>query len=413
MTQDAVGTVSLPARGDGSRRRRRPDRPGPRGPRRSPAFLAAAAALVVVVLAILGTAIAAVLSLGGDDDGDAEQEPAAEAVGRGATGLLLVGDASGALVAGTLVVVSPTGAGGSLVYLPAGTMLEVPSLGLVPLREAVASGGDGLARQSVENLLGQPVDVVSSVDGAAMVEAVRPAGTLTVDLPARVERVAGDRVEVLFPAGPAAVTPEQVPLLLGAPAETDLIRLVRHQAFWEAWMAALGPDATAAPGATLGEVGALVAEVAAGSVDHHLLPVEAVGTGPGDGELYRVRTAELDALVGRVLPGAIPGEQRITVQVLNGVGEPGLAQRVQPLLVRAGARMTLSGNADRFDYAVTQIVYYNDDHAAEARALRDALGLGEVVKSRSGLAVVDVTVVLGADFAAAPVGTTDPDDEGA
>lgn len=417
MTEEPAGTIALPDEGDGSRRRRRGRAPRPqperKGAGRSPGLVAAMIALTLVVIAILGVVAGALLDLGGADGDDELAEPAAEPTGRGAAGLLLFRQ-GGTLLAGTLVVVNPSGAGGNLVYLPAGTMLEVPSLGLVPLREADASGGAALAQQAVENLFGQAIDLVSGVDEAGLVEAVRPAGTLTVDVPTRVERVTGDRVEVLFPAGDATVPPERVPDLLGAPAETDLVRLVRHQAFWEAWTGAIAAEPGAAPPVgVMGDLAELVSNLAAGPIGHHLLPVEALGADPGAGALYRVRTDELDALIADVLPGAVPGEQRISVQVLNGVGEPGLAQLVQPLLVRAGARMALSGNADRFDYQTTQVVYYDDSHADDARRLRDALGVGEVVKSRSGLAVVDVTVVLGADFASDPPSTSPPDDEGA
>jgi hypothetical protein len=115
----------------------------------------------------------------------------------------------------------------------------------------------------------------------------------------------------------------------------------------------------------------------------------------GDQELYRVVDADLARLVQRLFGVST---HRITVQVLNGVGAPGVAQLVQPLLVGASARMTLSGNADRFDYATTQIVYYDDTHRADAAAVRKALGVGELVKSLTGLDVVDVTVVVGTDF---------------
>jgi hypothetical protein len=66
--------------------------------------------------------------------------------------------------------------------------------------------------------------------------------------------------------------------------------------------------------------------------------------------------------------------------------------------------VTLSGNADRFDYATTQIVYYDDGHLDDAKAIQKALGVGELVKSLTGLDVVDVTVVVGADFVTAHPG---------
>jgi hypothetical protein len=131
-----------------------------------------------------------------------------------------------------------------------------------------------------------------------------------------------------------------------------------------------------------------------------VLPVEAVAGIGGDDELYRVQPDALSTLVERLFPGASPVAERIRVRILNGVGAPGLAQRVQPLLVEAGGEVTLSGNADRFDYQTTQVVYYDDARLDAARAIRDAIGVGEVVKSLTPLDVVDVTIVVGADFVA-------------
>ena len=50
------------------------------------------------------------------------------------------------------------------------------------------------------------------------------------------------------------------------------------------------------------------------------------------------------------------------------------------------------------------IVYYDDEDLVNAKAIKKALGVGEVVKSLTGLDVVDVTVVVGRDFATAHPG---------
>lgn len=116
-------------------------------------------------------------------------------------------------------------------------------------------------------------------------------------------------------------------------------------------------------------------------------------------------------------PGsAARSTDRARVQVLNGTGVPGLARQVQPLLAQAGAVVSLTGNADRFDYAVSQVVFYRDEDLDEARAVQRALGVGEVVRSLVALDVVDVTVVVGTDFAAGTDGprqTTTTADPGA
>lgn len=391
-TGSGLPHVALPESGDGSRRRApAPQRRRPRLPAGRTLLLVAAALLVVAIIGVLLTMVTSMDS--GTSAPTSTTVPPGQLAGQ--TLLLLENDAAGTLTAATLLAVAPSGTGGDLVYVPPGTLVEVPSLGLVALRDASREGGPDLAGQALGNLFGQPLDELVVLGPAELTAAVEPAGVITVDLPASVERSTPEgRVEVLFDEGEVAVTAEEVPTLLEAPADTDLDRLVRHQSFWEGWLAQLSAGGEAPPG----ELGSVLSALAEGDVGHRLLPVQAVA----EGDLYQVDREQLALLVAEVLPGATPVADRIRVQVLNGTGTPGLAQQVAPVLVPAGAAVTLTGNADRFDHQVTQIVFYRDEDESAARRIRDALGVGEVVRSRSDLGVVDVTVVVGADFLSRP-----------
>lgn len=399
-TGQGLPTVPLPDTGDGSRSGRRPAPKRRRG-RRRPGRTFWWVLAIVVLLAAIGAVVVSMTRSG--SDGATATTSTTVPVGElaGETLLLLEKDADGVLVAATLFVVGPEGTGGDVVYVPPGTLAEVPSLGLTALRDAARDGGDAVVQQALENLFGQPLTNVVSLDPAALTEAVSPAGVLTVALPAPVERRdPSGRVEVLFDDGEVAVTPDEVPSLLEAPGETDLDRLVRHQAFWDGWFAAIATGADALPPSE--ELGSVLEAMASSEVAHRLLPVQAVASG---GDLYQVDRAGLADLLGEVLPGATPPADRIRVQILNGTGEPGLAQQVQPLLVPAGADVVLTDNADRFDHPTTQIVFYDDADQASAQRIREVLGLGEVVRSRTALDVVDVTVVVGADFLSRAAGT--------
>src|SRR5207244_4372887 len=101
-----------------------------------------------------------------------------------------------------------------------------------------------------------------------------------------------------------------------------------------------------------------VRPLAAGTVSYETLPVQAVDAGTGGDEVYRIRQADLDQLVHQLLPG-VSAAPRVRVQVLNGTGVIGVAQRVAQRLVPAGGRVVLSGNADSFACAQTQIVFYD------------------------------------------------------
>jgi hypothetical protein len=378
-------TVSLPDAGDGSRRRRRDETKK----RRRPSWRVVVAAFGAVALVAVGAWVVIGLL---DDDGDAvvadepstTPVPAANAATGEGPGLLVITDDAGEVVG--ITVFQP--ATGAIVHVPPGTLVEVASMGLVPLRDAAASGGDVLLRDSLENLLGvrfAEAATLTTDELAALADGV----TVAVDEPVEAPDASG-RVTEVVPAGDVEVDPETLGPLLGAVGDgTALDRIVRHQAFWTAYLAA-GAD---------GPVEAI------GGLDpdalQWVLPVEAVAGLEGADELYRVIDDDVVELVGRLFPDAPGGDaDRFRVRILNGAGVPGVAQDVQPLLLDAGGVMTLSGNADRFDYDTTQIVYYDDEDRAAAEAIHEAIGVGEVVKSLTELDVVDVTVVVGTDFLA-------------
>lgn len=372
-------TVQLPDKGDGSRRRSRAAHK--RRSRQPPTKVLLAAVIVVVV----GGLVWVTAGLVGDrHDG---VTPHAPPVTEGSVpfegpgpALVVLTDAGGS-VYGITILAPRTG---TIVHVPPGTLVEVTSLGPTSLGDAKRNGSLDLLRHSLENVLGATFDAAVDLqpdDLAALVESVGPLS------------VSADRT----------IGPEDAVAFLSALGDgSSLERIARHQAFWSAYLEELGPDQ---PSPVLGDVAGAVASLAGVTAHHVMLPVEGIS-----GDLYRVVDDNLPALVERVFPDLVPGA-RFRVQILNGAGTPGVAQVVQPLLIDAGARVTLSGNADRFDYATTQVVYYDDARLDAAKAIRAALGTGTIVKSLAGLDVVDVTVVVGADFVRAHPGTS-PTSEG-
>jgi hypothetical protein len=139
--------------------------------------------------------------------------------------------------------------------------------------------------------------------------------------------------------------------------------------------------------------------LATGDVSIQTLPVEPLGS-DADGDLYQVDKEAATTLFHRVISGdaEATAPARLRVQVLNGVGTPGVAQSVTETVAGSGAEVVLVDNADRFDYEVTQIVYYDRAERDRAVQIRDLLGVGELVLSRNRLDVVDVTVVIGMDY---------------
>jgi polyisoprenyl-teichoic acid--peptidoglycan teichoic acid transferase len=320
--------------------------------------------------------------------------------------LLAHEDADGELAGLTVLALGLDDQGGDVLFIPVGTMVEIPSLGLDRLGVAFDRGGIELVRQSAENLLGISFTDAVRVDPDRWEELVEPVAPLRVVNPDPIEVVDEDGgVEVAFPGGTVDVAADEVSdlLSLGSVGETQLARLVRHQAFWEAWLTAVGsaPTDDAVPGEVETGLGRFVRGLADGDVVYETLQVEPVsGSEPGGDEVYQADRDAVAAQISEIMPfaAAPEGGDRASVRILNGTGEPGLAQAVTSVLVPAGAEITVVGNADNFDYEETQVVFYDQAEEAVAERLRDALGAGEVVFSRVPNDAVDVTVVVGSDF---------------
>ena len=86
--------------------------------------------------------------------------------------------------------------------------------------------------------------------------------------------------------------------------------------------------------------------------------------------------------------------------MLDGTGQLDNGVSAAIVLAAAGAQIDVIGNARSFGHATTQFVYYDDAFAAEAQKLRDALGVGEIVRSDQTNSATDMTVVLGEDYLA-------------
>lgn len=358
-------------------------------------------ALAVVVAAGL---LVRLWPSGGKDDGAGRAaKPSAAAANTQPPILLAQQDAAGNAISLTLLIPAAKNKGGAILLIPPGTMTEVASLGLEPVGKSLGLGGAQRLDATVENLLGASIAEVLALDESRLVALVQPAGPLTVNVPERVETVdAQGRVTVLFEPGVRKLQPQDVPAFLGVKGQgSDLSRLARHQALWDAWLGRIRQDKATAPTQPPGLHKVFLA-LAAGEpedVTTRVLPVQSLGATPEDGELYQVDDPAVRELVSTLFPGRESGAvARPRLQILNGTGAVGLAQQVSDRLLPLGIEVKLTGNAGRLDYQETQIVFYRRDDEEVAQRVQKALGVGRLVLSRNPLDVVDVTVIVGRDF---------------
>jgi len=101
----------------------------------------------------------------------------------------------------------------------------------------------------------------------------------------------------------------------------------------------------------------------------------------------------------------IPGDRAaaITVEVLNANGRAGDARAGTRLLRREGIDVVYFGNADGAVLDSTRIIVRRGS-AAVGEKVRKALGRGRVEVQLDSTKLLDVSVLLGADFAAAGSG---------
>lgn len=407
--------------------RRRQERERRRRARRRLAqrVLAGVGALIVVGV----VAVATLAVLGRTGDGGAAHEPAADeragtapASGEQDTLLLVrTRDDGQAAASATLLAVNDGGA--TVVLIPTGMLVDVPGVGLDRLALAGQYGGPRLVQASVENLLGIAIDHVATVDGPGLAAWLNRLGGLEVEVARKLRGAGSDGQPVRFEPGAQTLNGAQLTRyasFVGDEGELDVI--TRQRKMFAALLEAVGdpparaalmdgsadgswPVETAAGADWMDRLLARAGDAqAADAARFRMLPVEAVsGDGPDGRPTYRADADETAELTRQHLAASVPDEAAggaPRVQVLNGVGTPGIGGAVEDRVGGGRVRIVASDNAPSFGEDTTRIVIYDDSDRSRATAewVQQQLGVGTIQVSRQPQSVVDVTIVVGADF---------------
>ena len=285
--------------------------------------------------------------------------------------LLVQAEPGGEAQAVTLLVAGPAQEGLVLLVPPA-VSVEVPGLGLERLDRVQQLGGAPLAASGLQ----QALEVAVGGGG----------------------RIAAEGVAALLgrPDAPddLAEQAEAWRARLASVAEAAGARSRRDP--WAAGLAAVAPASAVAP--TRQVLDGLALAARAGRLRVERLPRVDAGEAQDGRPLLLVDPEAVEGLVsGPLAPSAAALAGRARVQLLNGVGAPGLVAAADRRL--GGAFRTVAwGNARRFGERRTEIVVYDRSSLAAARRVRELLGVGTILISRQPQSVVDLTVVLGTDF---------------
>lgn len=141
--------------------------------------------------------------------------------------------------------------------------------------------------------------------------------------------------------------------------------------------------------------------LAAGNVVFETVPVLGNGDSESDGDVLKVDPQAVQAFVAKVIDGApapdltpgSPARATVTVDVLNGSGQTGLAKSVSEQLAGQGFTQGAVGNTPA---RATSVVRYPTGEQDAGQAVADTLG-GLPVEEGSNLTAGTVQVYLGRD----------------
>ena len=330
-------------------------------------------------------------------------------------------DPSGQASALTLLGVDKTGKNPVTLFLPVDALAPIPGAKDFDLiGKALASGSRALQQITVENMMGIDIDRIVSIDDVSLGVFIDTLGGIDVNVEEKLFTTQPDGTRTLafqlgqrHMNGAAAITY----LTYQDSNENQLDEFVRSQKVWEgifnaasnstklsSAIASFGGTQVAAEDAQfLQTIIAAFAKASSGDRTYQILPGQAVGGGGSDSS-YQVDDGKVADLVRQNFAGSVPYGitigARPKVELRNGNGTPELGQRAAALLVPAGLRIEVTGNAPAFNYRSTRIVIYSNDAAGLAlgQEIRNLLGVGSIEVGTRAETIVNVTVVLGKDF---------------
>ena len=340
--------------------------------------------------------------------------------------LLEIPSPDGDAIASALFATDPATGNASIVLVPARMLSQVPGFGSASFGEALKFGGAQLANDTLANQLGVIIDdgwVATQADLAALVD-----GVAGVDVEVDTELPGGkESSDVVLRPGQQHLGGQAAAAFAtyGIPGQPELGRLTRFQLVLAALLDKLpkkaaqitplvpvpkrqaGSTATR-PDAIAQSLQLLAQARAVQQLTYKPIPVIDIDNG-SDTETTRADPDQLAALVQADLAGSVPAndfrpDNRIVVR--NGVGTAGVGQSVTRRLNAAGFSVVQTGNADNFDYKLSQVLIFDsgDRAVSEGEAVAAALGLlaDRVEVSVDQQSVADVIVTIGADYVPTP-----------
>ncbi len=316
------------------------------------------------------------------------------------------GDFSSALI----VVPDASGEGGKVVPLsPSFVVPEYEGSPPLFLGDLYAEAGISGFRDRLGIALRFGIDSAETVPAAALTQLAEGEPVEIENVDSLVARAEDGTEEVLYPAGPLAIEPEDLAGFLAFEGADDPApnQALRIQTVWEELLARAGttvvadlPEGERAEGSEGPTFAEAVRSLVAGEVTLNLVPMERVPVPDSYLVAWMPDYANLDTFIARVVPlprSPVPGI-RTAVSILNGTGNPDAIAAMVPVAVAAGGEVALVGNAASFDTATTTVEYSGAGSEETANGIATALGL-TATDAEGEIEGASVRVILGSDRA--------------
>jgi hypothetical protein len=352
-----------------------------------------------VSIVVLGLVVGAGALLRDTQHGSGSGAAKQGALAGSPTGTVLLGHRA---ADGTVDLVMVAGADravkkGSVLFLPTTLQVQAPSLGVQSLRDVARLGDETLLRTSAANLLGVSMPDAVLLDDGGLAAALAPARTLTLDVRSPIRTADGS---VNLPVGRQVVSAADAARIMSMPPasgkESD--RIAAGQAVMAAWAPTLTTAADSQ--AVAAAVPTLAPFLAVTPAELTVDTLVTNPTGTGAAEKDQPVPAETLKTVKTDFPDAVlvPAGDRTTLEILNGTGAVGVAKTPAECAVPAGFDVRLTGNVPGFGESTTLVLYHDARFRPEAERLAATLATAKVESSTRDLGVVDLALVVGADF---------------
>lgn len=320
----------------------------------------------------------------------------------------------GTAVSSALLAEDPKSGKGAVVLIQPQVLANVLGVATGDFSHTLVTGGINGSRNALADLMGVTIDGSWVLDTATMARLIDSLGGVQVDVDVTVLRGR----QVLLNSGEQRLGGANAVAFATylAPGEQEQVRLTRLQAVLDAIITHLPSDVTSFIGSlgkgsvttqsaatVAGVLKGLAAEDAKDNVQYQSLPVTKVDL--DEKQRFRIDADANRELVDNLLAQSIPPGSRQSgnrVLVLNGVGTPGLGDKVRAKIVPQGFVFIGRGNANRFGFTKTLILIPNasDKSVKVGQDVARALGVSvSAVQTSDEIGTLaDVVVIVGEDF---------------